>query len=101
VNTESNYSKLAEAQVEEWRAQSDKLKAQAKRTDAKTQIEVHKAIDRVEQRYDLAKSALSGTADSLNDALKDLESGVQQAWDEMKQSAESAAERFSKSQAGE
>ena len=96
MNTKSDYTKLAEARLEEWRAQIDSLKAQAKQADAKTRIEVHKTIDQVEQRYEHAKSALSGTAEPLSDALSDLETGVQQAWDELKQSAKDATNRIAK-----
>ncbi len=94
MTKENAYTKLAEAQLEEWRAQIDQLKAQAKQADAKTQVEVHKAIQQVEERYDRARAGLNATAESLKGAMADLQSGVERAWDEMKQSSGRAASRF-------
>lgn len=95
MTDKSAYERKLDAKLEEWNAEIDRLKAQAKEASADTEIEIRQQIDELQDRRDDARSRLEKVKDSSNEAWEDVKAGADKAWDEMQASFEKAKARFS------
>lgn len=79
-----NYQKKIESQLNEWRADIDRLKARARNATAETRLKYQESIDRLEQKMDEGKSKLKDIRESSGEAWESIREGADSIWDTMK-----------------
>lgn len=88
------FQQKKEAQLNEWQADIDKLKAKTSMASADAQIEMNKQIDLLETKIDEGKMKLSDLADAADDMYESAKEGVESAWDSLKTTLSDAASKF-------
>ena len=73
------YEKKLEAQLNEWSAQIDKLKAQAELAEADAQIQYQKQVKELRAMQDEAEQKLRELQKSSDTAWQDLKAGMDNA----------------------
>jgi len=94
MNDKELYQQKKQAQLDEWRAEVDKLKAKASEGIADAQLEMHKQIKALESKIEEGKTKLSQLAESGDDAWESIKDGVESAWDSLKSAVSDAAAKF-------
>ena len=88
------YEQKVQAQLDEWSAEIDKLKAKADSAEADAQLEYYKRIEELRSMQETAANKLTGLKDAGDDAWEDLKAGIESAWDSLGNALKSAASRF-------
>jgi len=83
MNDKKLYQQKKQAQLDEWRAEIDKLKAKASGASAETQLEINNKIKALEIEFEEGKTKLSQLAEAGDDA-----------WDSLKSAASDATAKF-------
>ena len=89
------HQKKLRAQLDEWGAEIDRLKAKADAAEAGGQLEYNKQIGELRTRLEAANQKLSELKSASDDAWEDLKAGLESAWDSMSNAVKSARDRFS------
>lgn len=92
--TKQAYEKKYQAQLDEWRAEIDKLRAKAEQADADTRIKYQKQIEELRAMQDDGVAKLEELRRAGNDAWLDLKIGMDSAWDSFNTALKSARSRF-------
>jgi uncharacterized protein YhaN len=74
------YQKKLEAQLDEWKAEIEMLKAKAGTATAGARLEYEKALAELRERREMAKKKLDELRRASDDAWEDLKDGVEDAW---------------------
>jgi flagellar biosynthesis chaperone FliJ len=90
------YRQKRQAQLDEWLAEVDKLKAKASGVSANTQLEMNRKIKTLESKIDEGKAKLSQLAGASDDAWESLKDRVESAWDTLRSAVGDAASKFKK-----
>lgn len=88
------YQQKLQAQLNEWGAEIEKLKAKADNAEADTQIEYFKQIEELRSMQEAATNKLSELKDAGDGAWEDLKAGIDSAWDSLNSALKSAASKF-------
>lgn len=88
------YQQKKQAQLDEWRAELDKLKAKASGASADAQMEMKKKIKVLEEKVEEGKKKLSQLADATDDAWDSIKDGVESAWSSLKTAVADAKAKF-------
>ena len=88
------YQQKKQAQLDEWKAEVDKLKAKASGASADVQLDVNKQIRVLERNLEEGKAKLSEIAEASEGAWESIKDGVESAWDSLKSAAADAASKF-------
>lgn len=96
MNEKELYQQKKQAQLDEWQAEVDKLKAKASGASADAQLELNKEIEALEGKIEEGKTKLAEIADASEDAWESVKDGVESAWDSMKSAFSDAAAKFKK-----
>ena len=88
------YEEKLDAQLKEWSAQIELLKAKANKARVGAKIEYDKAIDTLQHRQDEARAKLKELKTAGDEAWEDLKTGAEKAWDEVKTALHDAASKF-------
>jgi len=88
------YSKKAQAQLDEWDADIQKLKAKADRAEANTQLEIQKQIKTLRRKQKEVGDKLAELSAAGDDAWEDLKDGLESAKDSLGSALKSATSRF-------
>ena len=88
------YEKKQQAQLDEWAAELDKLKAKAEQADAEGRIKLNEEIKKAEAMRARVEERLSELRASTDEAWTDLKSGIDNAADSLKNALNSAGSRF-------
>ena len=88
------YQQKLEAQLDEWKADINKLKARADQADADTQLAYYKQIEELQSKQESAREKLKGLKEAGEDAWEDLKAGMDSAWNSLSQALKSATSRF-------
>jgi len=88
------YEQKLQAQLDQWSAEIDKLKAKAESKGADAQLEYHRQIKELRARQEIAKNKLAELRASSGDAWEDIKAGADSAWDSLNEALKSAASRF-------
>jgi hypothetical protein len=94
VSEKELYQQKRRAQLDEWRAEADKLKAKTSGASADVQLEMRKQIRVLEGKLDEGKAKLSELADAGDEAWDSIKGGVESAWDSLKTGFSDAARKF-------
>jgi len=96
MNEKELYQKKKQAQLDEWQAEVDKLKAKAAGASADVQIELNKQIDALKDRLEDGKSKLAEIKETSGDAWEAWKDGMESAWDSLKAAFIEAGSKFKK-----
>ena len=88
------YQKKLQAQLDEWSAEIDKLKAKADSAEGDAQLEYYKKIEELRSIQEAANNKLTELKHASDDAWEDLKAGLDSAWDSLGNALKSAASRF-------
>ncbi|MBY5986760.1 hypothetical protein [Roseovarius atlanticus] len=88
------YTKKLEAQMKEWQANIDKLRAQAEKAQADSQIEYERQLKDLRSRRDELHEKLSELQKNQSAAWNDIKAGADKAWDDMSKAMQDAWKRF-------
>jgi hypothetical protein len=88
------YLQKMRAQLDEWKADVDKLKARASRASADARLESNKQIEMLESKIENGKKKLSELSRAGEGAWESLREGVDSAWDSLKSAVSDAAAKF-------
>ncbi|MEX1276561.1 MAG: coiled coil domain-containing protein [Bacteroidota bacterium] len=90
------YQQKKQAQLDEWKADVDKLKAKASGASADAQLEFNKQIKALEGKIEEGNAKLAEIVEASEDAWESLKDGVESAWDSMKSAFSEALDKFKK-----
>ncbi len=79
-----NYQQKIQDQLDEWRADIDRLKERAKSATAETKLKYQENIDRLELKMEEGKSKLNELKESGSEAWDAVKDGADSIWDTMK-----------------
>lgn len=88
------YEKKLQAQLDEWSAEIDKLKAKADGAEGDAQLEYYKHVEELRSMQEAANDKLSELKDAGDDGWEDLKAGLDSAWHSLGNALRSAASRF-------
>jgi multidrug resistance efflux pump len=88
------YEEKLDAQVKEWSAQIELLKAKADKAKAEVKIEYYKTIEALQSKQNEAKAKLQELKTAGDEAWEDLKTGAEKAWAEVKNAYHDASSRF-------
>lgn len=88
------YKKKIEGKLEEWKAETDKLKAKAKQRQVDTEAEIKSEIDQVIQKRDYIISRVKELNSAGEEAWKVIKQDIEKAGGEFKKTLKKAREKF-------
>ncbi len=94
MDTKQAYEKKLQAQLDEWNAEIEKLKARATKSEANAQLENDKQFSELRAKQEMAKEKLAELKQSGSEAWEDLKPGLQSAWNSLSDALKSAKSRF-------
>ncbi|NVJ53906.1 MAG: coiled coil domain-containing protein [Campylobacteraceae bacterium] len=94
MSMKKEYERKLQAQLDEWSAEIDKLKAQAEGEKADKKIEYYEQIESLKSMQSEANEKLTELQNASDDAWEDLKAGVDNAWDSLGNALTSAKSRF-------
>ena len=94
MSDKTAYTRKLEAEIEEWNAEIDLLRAKAKSASADAQLDYEQQIDDLKSKRDEMEGKLQELNDASADAWEDVKRGVDRAWKDMSAAVDAAASRF-------
>jgi flagellar biosynthesis chaperone FliJ len=88
------YQRKLQAQLDEWEADVDKLKAKASSASADKQLKMNEQIRVLDSKIAESKTKLSELSRAGEDAWESIREGVESALDSLKSAASDAAMKF-------
>ena len=88
------YEKKLQAQLDEWSAEIDRLKARADALEADAQLEYQRRIDELAAMREAAGERLEELRNASDDAWEDIKAGADEAWTQLEKAFLSAKSRF-------
>jgi DNA-binding transcriptional regulator GbsR (MarR family) len=88
------YQMKMQAQLDEWKADIDRLKASASRASADTQMKMNEQIRVLDSKIAEGKAKLSELSNAGEDAWESIREGVETAWDSLRTAVRDAATKF-------
>ena len=88
------YEKKLQGQLDEWKAEIDKLKTKADIAEADAQLKYYKQIEELRAMQEAAGQKLDELKQAGDDAWEDLKAGMDSAWDSLSSAVKSATSRF-------
>lgn len=83
-----------QAQVDEWKADLDKLRAKASAADADVRREIDTRIEALEARVEQGREKLDELARASDEAWDTMKAGVEAAWETLRSAGSEAAGRL-------
>jgi uncharacterized coiled-coil DUF342 family protein len=94
MNMKESYRQKLKAQLDQWSAEIDKIKARADKADADVKLEYSEQIEDLRVKQQAAKEKLAGLLSASDDAWEDLKAGVESAWLTLGEAIDRAAARI-------
>ncbi|HZR46503.1 MAG TPA: hypothetical protein VFA47_07360 [Candidatus Manganitrophaceae bacterium] len=88
------YQEKMDAQLREWSAKIDQLKAKADKAKAEAKIEYYDQIEALKAKQKVVQAELQKLKASGEEAWEKVRTGVENAWGEMKSAVEGVAARL-------
>jgi uncharacterized coiled-coil DUF342 family protein len=88
------YRQKRQAQLDEWKAEIDKLKAKASGASADIQLKLNEQIRELEAKLEKGMAKLAELADAGEDAWESLKEGLESAWESLKSAIGEAKGKF-------
>jgi hypothetical protein len=96
MNKKELYQKKKQAQLDEWKAEVDKLKAKASGGSIDAQLALNKQIEALEGNVEKGKAKLAEIAAASEEKWESTKDDLESAWDSIKSSFSDAADKFKK-----
>lgn len=94
MNLKEAYEKKRQAQLDEWGAEIELLKAKADKAKAEARVKYNLQIEELRAKKKAAAEKLAKLKGAGDDAWEDLKIGVEGAWEALGEAVKSAAARF-------
>ena len=94
MNRKQAYEQKLDAQLDEWKADIDKLSARASQAEGEAQIQLNETVEKLQAQQQIAQHKLEKFRDAGDEALDDLKSGLDIAWKNLGKAIDSATSRF-------
>lgn len=94
MSTKEAYEKKLQAQLDEWSAEIDKLKAKANAAEADAQLEYQRKVDELRSMQETASTQLAELKAAGSDAWEEMKDGIDKAWSSLESTLKSAASKF-------
>ncbi|HRI70118.1 MAG TPA: hypothetical protein PK156_38070 [Polyangium sp.] len=88
METRELYKQKVEAQIHEWSAKLDVLKAKSEKLTVQAKLDMQPSIDAVHAKYDAAKAQLDKIGTASDDKWDEVVKDVDQAWNDFKAAVE-------------
>ena len=88
------YQKKMKAQLDQWKAEIDRLKATASGASADAQLKMNQHIEALEGKIQEGKTKLAALTETTGEAWRDMKSGVDTAWSALKAAFSDASDKF-------
>jgi uncharacterized coiled-coil DUF342 family protein len=95
MSDKNAYEDKLEAQLKEWQAEIDKLRAKADKANADARLEYDRQIKELVEYQKRAQGKLNEIQQASEAAWADMRSGMEKAWADMAKSWNDAMKRFS------
>jgi chromosome segregation ATPase len=89
-----NYQQKIQSQLDEWRADIDRLKEKAKKASSEGKQKYQESIDKLELKMTEGRSKLKDLKESTDDAWDSIKEGADSIWDTMKATFSEVKEKF-------
>tara|TARA_R110001592_G_scaffold349243_1_gene644100 strand:+ start:286 stop:576 length:291 start_codon:yes stop_codon:yes gene_type:complete len=96
MNKKELYQQKIQAQLNEWKAEVDKLKANASGGSADAQLKLKKQIEALHGKIGEGKAKLSEIADVSEDTWESVKDDLDSAWNSIRSSVSEAVDKFKK-----
>lgn len=83
MSMKESYEKKLQAQLDEWSADIDKLKAKADKAEANVQIAYYKQVDELRSMQKAASQKLAELKGAGDDAWEELKASIEKTWDRL------------------
>ncbi|PLY11532.1 MAG: coiled coil domain-containing protein [Arcobacter sp.] len=94
MSMKKEYEVKLQAQLDEWSAEIDRLKAKAEAEKADKKIKYYEEIDKLKSMKKNADEKLTELKNASDDAWEDLKAGIDSAWISFGDALKSAGSRF-------
>ncbi|MBN2188950.1 MAG: hypothetical protein JW699_05815 [Chitinispirillaceae bacterium] len=94
MNDKKLYQQKKQAQLDEWMAEVNKLKAKATMASADAQLGMNKQIKVLESKTEEIKTKLLKLAAAGDDAWESIKEGIESAWNSLQSAFSDAASKF-------
>jgi hypothetical protein len=94
VNKKQVYQEKLQAQLDEFNAQIELLKAKAEKAGFSTKLNYLETVEALKLKRYLATNKLQELRDSSDDAWEDMKEGIENAWQDFSSAIQSAISRF-------
>jgi hypothetical protein len=94
MNKKQEYQKKLQAQLDEWSADIDKLKAKADKAEADAKLDYQKQVEHLRSMKEDASKKMSELNRASDVAWEDLKSGMDSAWSSLDNAVKVATARF-------
>lgn len=85
------YETKLDAQLAQWKADIDVMKAKTKRTGVDVMVNYDKAIDALDKKHAEASKQLSDLKTATDDAWENVKTGTEKVWSEIKSQFQGSA----------
>ncbi|MCE2595801.1 coiled coil domain-containing protein [Motilimonas cestriensis] len=90
------YQQKIQAQLDEWKADLDKLKAKASGASADAQLELQKQIKVLESKLEEGRSKFAEMSDASEESWQSIKKEMSSSWDATKAAFNDAVAKFKK-----
>lgn len=90
METRELYREKYEAQMREWNAKLEEIKARSERLGAQARLDMQPHVDRVHTTYEAAYAKMRDMVGSADDTWEDVKRTAEEAWLEFKAAVEGA-----------
>jgi uncharacterized coiled-coil DUF342 family protein len=97
--TRDLYKQKYEAQLHEWSAKIDALRAHADKLTAEAKLDAKPHLDTVRDKLDAAKAKLQEIAQATDDKWEDVKKGADHTWNDVKAAVEGAHDAVTRKKA--
>lgn len=95
MSNKEAYKQKVRAQLDEWKAEADKLRAKIKKNQADKKIDSQKYLDELKEKQKRVRAKLEQLEDASEDAWEDLKDGLEKTSAELKQTFTKVRSKFS------
>lgn len=88
------YKQKFQAQLDEWKADIEQLKAKSLGAKTDAQLEMNGLIEDIEAKFKTAGDKLGEISDAGESAWESVKAGAESAWESLKSSMHNAAAKF-------
>ncbi len=94
MSTKQNYINKLQAQLDEWAAEVDKLKAKAEGVTADLQIEYNKQLEELKNKQQAANEKLADLKKASKDTWTELKEDIDSKWNSLETTLKSVTSKF-------